>query len=55
MKQGGRGGRHGQGGSFLRAGEDGRPAAAVGRKGELLRKGEEDRDVGWRREKMSGG
>jgi hypothetical protein len=33
MKQGGRGGRHGQGGSFLRAREDGRPAAAVGRKG----------------------
>jgi hypothetical protein len=29
----GRGGRHGQGGSFLRAREDGRPAAAVGRKG----------------------
>jgi hypothetical protein len=29
--------------------------AGRGRKGELLRKREEDRDVGWRREKVSGG
>jgi hypothetical protein len=32
-----------------------RAMACRGRKGELLRKGEEDRDVGWRREKVSGG
>jgi hypothetical protein len=44
--------RHGR---ELAVGEEGRQAAVVGRKGELLREGEEDREVGWRREKVSGG
>jgi hypothetical protein len=35
--------RHGR---ELAAGEEGRQAVIVGRKGELLRKGEEDREVG---------